>query len=524
MNIPSTVEKPITQETLSLTEAEDTSSPQAAYYRLGVSRPPLTIAELPTPENVFGVRHLGWEEIVLFALGPSLIALGFSIGSGEWLLGPLNVSTYGFRGIFWVAFVSILLQVFYNVELARYTLATGESPLLGFGRTPPGALFWIPLALLNLVTAFILGGWTVNAGNSLLALILNRPITTADAETARLIGIALMLTIFPLLMLGRKIERTMEGIQGVFLPYILLGLLFVTIAVVPPGFIIEALLAFLIPARPPAGVDVTLLGALAGFAALAAGLNFVLTGHYRDKGYAMGHYTGYLPTLFNRQGRFRTVGVTFTESETNSHRWRRWFRLLVLDQWGIYFIGALLGMLLPSILIRYLIISSGQAAPTQATVVYAIPQLLAQRYGQLVGGWALVSGFVILYSTQIAVLEALARNLTEGFFGMSTRLRHWLKDEPRRFYYPALGVIILTVSVIIHLQTPVRLNILSANISNLAAMFFPLALIYLNLHLPRPARIRWWSVLVLLANALFFGFFFVNFLSVQIFGSPLVRF
>jgi hypothetical protein len=47
---------------------------------------------------------------------------------------------------------------------------------------------------------------------------------------------------------------------------------------------------------------------------------------------------------------------------------------------------------------------------------------------------------------------------------------------------------------------------------------------YLNRKLPRPARAPWWSYLVLLANVLFFGFFFVNFLAVQMRGTPLVEF
>ena len=146
---------------------EAVEKPAPGYRQIGVSRPPLELVDLPTPEQVFGVRKMGWQEMVLLALGPSVIALGISLGSGEWLLGPLNVGRYGLKGIFWVVLVSVVLQVFYNVELARYTLATGEPPVVGFGRTPPGFWFWIPLALLSFYAAFILGGWAVSAGTSL---------------------------------------------------------------------------------------------------------------------------------------------------------------------------------------------------------------------------------------------------------------------------------------------------------------------------------------------------------------------
>ena len=51
------------------------------------------------------------------SLGPSLIALGISIGSGEWLLGPQAVGQYGFVGVGWVILISAVLQTFYNVEM-----------------------------------------------------------------------------------------------------------------------------------------------------------------------------------------------------------------------------------------------------------------------------------------------------------------------------------------------------------------------------------------------------------------------
>ena len=50
--------------------------------QLGVSRPPLDVADLPEPEEVFKVRKLGPRQVVQFVIGPSLIALGISIGSG----------------------------------------------------------------------------------------------------------------------------------------------------------------------------------------------------------------------------------------------------------------------------------------------------------------------------------------------------------------------------------------------------------------------------------------------------------
>ena len=108
-------------------------------YQLGVSRPALAVDDLPEPEEVFRVRRIGPRELFMYVVGPSLIALGISIGSGEWLLGPQAVGQFGFVGVGWVILISAILQTFYNVECSRYVVATGEVPVVGWGRVPNGA-------------------------------------------------------------------------------------------------------------------------------------------------------------------------------------------------------------------------------------------------------------------------------------------------------------------------------------------------------------------------------------------------
>ena len=480
--------------------------------QIGRRRPPLELADLPTPEEVFKVRHIGLEELILLVLGPGLIALGISIGSGAWLSGPLNLSLYGFKGLFWVVLASTVLQVFYNVELARFTIATGEPPILAFGRAP-GYLLWITLALICLYAAYILGGWTVNAGSSLFALVVGHPNTAKELETVRWVGIGLMLTVFIITLIGRKIERTMEAVQGVFLAFILIGLVLVTFVVVPLEFWGEALVSLFRPSRPPAEAGISVLGALAGFSALASGLNFMFVGYYRDKGYGMGHKIGYLAGWFSKQQKdIPPQGETFIQSDRNTVTWKRWFRYLLLDQWGVYFVGAVIGMVVPCILVSYLASISGDAAPEQSSILTYASAQLGQRYGPLLAGWALLVGFMILYSTQIGILELLARNMTDAVYGVSHRIRRWASNDPRKFYFPFMLFLILVIGVLIHLKIPGGWIVFSANLGNLAAMIFPLLTIYLNRRLPRPARITWWSYLVLLANVIFFGFFFVNFI------------
>ncbi len=76
------------------TPADEPGASQGTY-ELGVSRPPLEVLDLPTPEEVFGVEKVGVKETLKYAIGPAMIALGISVGSGEWLLGPSRSERVG---------------------------------------------------------------------------------------------------------------------------------------------------------------------------------------------------------------------------------------------------------------------------------------------------------------------------------------------------------------------------------------------------------------------------------------------
>ena len=89
------------------------------------------------------------------AVGPGVIVLGLSIGSGEFLLGPAIFVKHGLT-LLWVTLVAILLQTVFNTEVMRYTLATGEPVFTGFMRTRPRASFWAWLYVILYLLQF---GW-----------------------------------------------------------------------------------------------------------------------------------------------------------------------------------------------------------------------------------------------------------------------------------------------------------------------------------------------------------------------------
>src|SRR5262245_19362606 len=102
--------------------------------------PRWTTGELPHAP-IFTWRH--WVGMI----GPGLVMGAAAVGGGEWLAGPSVTARYG-GALLWVATVSIVIQVFYNVEISRYTLYCGEPIFTGKFRIPPHPWFWLCVYLL----------------------------------------------------------------------------------------------------------------------------------------------------------------------------------------------------------------------------------------------------------------------------------------------------------------------------------------------------------------------------------------
>jgi len=500
---------------------------EPASLQIGVSRPALPLDDLPTPEQVFNKPKIGAREIITVVLGPSMIALGASLGSGEWLLGPLAFGKYGFMGLGWLIVISGILQVLYNIENARYTLATGEVPIIGFSRVPPGFKFWIPATLFIIVIGWIWGGWAAAAGQSIFALITGRAAdagNAAEVETYRLIAVGLMFLSLGIYAFGKKIARTLELVDA-FMVFFTMGSIVVLAVIFAPAALWgEMFKSWVTPAAPPAGIDPVLLGSIIGYTGFGAGMNFLLINYYRDHGYGMGHKVGFFSGLFGgHKQHVHSSGLTFRESPQNAALWKRWFRYLLTDQWGVFFVGAMIGMFVPSVLVRALASAPGAAMPTTANIpVYAAAEL--GKHGGFFFVFLLIIGAMILFKTQTSVLEILIRNVTDSAIAVSPRLRKRIDGDPRRAYYLTAVFFILVIAVIIHLALPAQLLQIAGNMSTLASLIYPVLLIYLNTKLPRPARARWWSVVALILNIVFFGFFFLNFAASALTGHPLVRF
>ena len=120
-------------------------------------------------------------------IGPSVILVGVGISSGEYILYPYIASQVGLVFL-WAAIVGLLTQYFINMEIERYTLATGETAITGFQR------LWRPLGLVMVVGAILPNmwpGWAISGATITTFLFGGGDPTVIAIGVMILIGIAL---------------------------------------------------------------------------------------------------------------------------------------------------------------------------------------------------------------------------------------------------------------------------------------------------------------------------------------------
>ena len=448
---------------------------------------PWTPAELPAPPMP---RGLGWLAVV----GPGVIVLGASIGGGEFLLGPAVFVRYGLS-LLWITGVAVWFQTVFNTELMRYTLATGEPVFTGFMRTRPSATFW---AWVYAIVYFLQMGWpalAANAAGAIFFLFARRLAGPADTTAVYYIGVGAFLACVAVLLVGRRIERTLELLNWVLVTCILGSFLILAVLFVPAGTWLAAVMGFggFDAAHGtfdfiPAGMDFVLLAALVAYSGAGGMINIVLSNWARDKGYGMGERAGYIPAAVGGQKvHLAHSGFIFAPNPEAMRRWRGWWRIVRADQWGVFFVGALLGMALPALL--YVTFLPPGTDIRGLGISAALASSVGAEAGPLIAGLIAFLGAWLLFKSQLDVLEGMVRAITDILWTGSRRIRGWRGGDVRAVYYTVLAAVVLWGVVALRLAQPIVLLQLAANVAGVVFVVASLHLLYLNTRLlPRELR------------------------------------
>ena len=477
---------------------------QAPEARSGLD--PWRIAELPPAPRPHG---LGWFS----ALGPGVIALGVSIGSGEFLLGPAAFVKYGLA-MLWVVGVAALLQTLLNVELMRYTLATGEPAVTGFMRTRPHSTFWAWFYAILYFLQMGWPGWAGAAAGAVFFLFMKRLPVSVEGGTVYAIGVGLFLLCALILTFGRRIERTLEFLNCIMVSVILGGLGILAVLFVPGSTWLAAVAGFAgydvqhgaFEFIPP-GADFFLLGAFAAYCGGGGVANLTLTNWARDKGYGMSSIVGFIPAAVGgKKVALAHSGSTFKPDAASLVNWRGWWRIVRVDQWGVYFIGAILGMVLPAVL--YVTFVPAGSDIRGLGIAAALAQSVATQKGAIFGGVIAVLGVWLLFKTQLDILEAMTRAITDILWTGSSRIRAWRGGDVRVVYYAVLAVITAWGIIALRLTQPIVLLALSANMAGIVFIISSIHLLYINTRLlPVELRPPMWRRVALVALAIFYALF-----------------
>lgn len=454
-------------------------------------------------------------------MGPAVIALGGSIGGGEWLVGPSLFVKYGLV-LLWVTTVSTTLQTFLNLEMTRYTLVTGEPITLGFMRLAPGKAFW---GILFSVMGFLergLPGWAISCATAVAAVQLGRLATTTEQGTVVFWGYIIILACGLLVSIGGKVERTLEIANWVMCAFILLSLLILDLYLAPASTWAEGFVGYLSFGQIPAGVDILLLGALVGYSAYGGFGNNCITNWYRDKGYGMSAKIGYIASAVGGKSiHVSPHGMIAKPTKENVERFKGWWRLLNIDQWGVFWLGGMLGMLLPGILYVSMI-PKGTTLPSWGLAVSPASGMV-QRFGPLGLYMVAFIGFWVLFSTAVSNLDLVPRQTADMLWYASDRVRKWSDNDLRKVYYAllisavAFGILYLFFNI--SAMLPLVIFAISANIANFTMALSALLTIIVNRKfLPKEMQPPIWREVILFAATVFFGLFFTVFILTNFLG------
>lgn len=424
---------------------------------------PFEIRSLPEPPAMSLRSITRWA-------GPAVILGALSVGGFEaYQAGYMGALT--FQGIFWVYLVSCAFQLLLNREIARYTMATGETLIQGMARMP-NSKFW---SWFTAVFAFVQTGspaWIGGAAAGAAALIGGAP---------QIWGMFAIALVFILFATSGVVYSTLEKIMFAAFVVATLGVIVLTSMMSPPqawGTVAGGWLSFGVI---PAGIAIWAIGP---FLNQPAGgfWNFWHTYWVRERQMGMAAHMGRVTGLTAKPEDLRRSGYTFDTSDPKElKKFSGWMRLNVVSL-GIFFI------LLGGILFTYFISLAGYSATTffgmkapdagNQQVAIIMASIFESAFGPVAFAvFCLVIVFA-LFDSQFSIYDGIARMFSDVAYIQHPKS---LGRRPYRFwYFVVLGILVVYGMAAVWVGTPYLLWVASNWLGNLACAFVTVMTIYLN--------------------------------------------
>jgi hypothetical protein len=421
-------------------------------------------------------------------LGASVVILATALGSGEFLIWPWITTQIGIAFL-WLAVVGFFMQFVINMEIERYTLATGETAVTGFTRfwKPWGIIFVLGAVLPNAFPGWATGGVTMF---NYLGLIGEGAIPIG--ASLFLVATALALTLSPVVY--QALEKIQMVLVSIIMLFLIVGVFVATKASAWASVVTQA--PGSVPGIP--GAIATLgaaafLGAVA-FAGAGGANNLTQSNYIRDKGLGMGaRMPKVVSPITGEEVAAPSLGYTFPVNEENMRRWRSWWKVANREHFITFFLIGAITLVMLSVLVWSTV---GEAQLTGEADI-AFIQEEARVLGNTIGGWFsaffLIAGAVVLFSTSIGIMDYVSRlsasELKVSFFGDSEVITE------SRIYFVFAWVIAIAGSLILlaGLEAPLVLLIISASGGGVVMFLYSGMLLWMNRRvLPDPIKMQGW--------------------------------
>jgi hypothetical protein len=439
-------------------------------------------------------------------LGPGIIAVGIGMAAGELILWPYITALAGF-GLLWLALATLAVQFVINMEIERYTLATGQTVVTGLARWWKGWGIFICLAG---AFQYMWPGWATSASTVLTYAIGGGNVTWITISALVIVGI--VLTSSPV------IYGTVEKIEWVKVGLTLAFLVVVIVAVIGWRTVQDAATATVTDfGSLPGEVSFALMLSAIGAAGAGGVHNLILSNWIRDKRYGMGaHVPRLVSPITGTEEAGGTDYFTFPQDEANLSRWKAWWQRANLEHFVTFFLVCLVTITIMSMLAYQTIFGREDLDSTPKFL-----QIQGELLGNDLGTWFQILFYsvatVSLYAAALGLLDIIGR-LSSDFLK-----RNYLADSTRwtesKLYLTAVWTEIIIGSIILlsGLTQPVVLLLISTCAASIVTFFYSILIVRLNIRdLPAAIRLRGARLAGMIVAIGFYGFFAIGLLVTQI--------
>jgi hypothetical protein len=421
-------------------------------------------------------------------IGPGIIAAGVGLASGEFILYPYIASQVGLVFV-WAAMVGLVTQFFLNMEIERYTLATGETALTGFSR------YWRHWGLVFALLTYFANLWPGWATSSATL------VTYVFGGDSSLIAIGMLVAIGLILTLAPVVYVALERAQMLKVAAVIL--LFVVGAIFAIGAEAWADVPEVItrPHIPAAELGFALLlGALA-FAGGGGGQNLVQANWIRDKGFGMGTYVPRLVSPITGQPEAApSTGYIFEPTSENLSRWRAWWKFANIEQLSTFVLITFFTILFTSLLAFATVFGRPDLA-SDISFIQTEGEVLGERVGSWFQYFFWGIGAFALFAAALGIVDYTSRLAADV---VKTSYARAVNESK---LYASLVWGLVTIGIIVLLagfDQPIVLLVISAVVGGFMMFLYSGLLILINRKiLPEPIRVRGlrlgalgWSILL----------------------------